>query len=387
MRILHTADWHLGTRVPHIGLDRSEEQDKVVKKIIEIVEKENIDVVIIAGDIFDNPTPSYQAEKIFYNFIASICGDLGKYLFVISGNHDSMEKVDTVSVFSRFFSVRGSQRFKHFYLGIQIENGLSNLVCDVDGISFIGIPFVPRYRYSKRYQEIFENILGQLLERTGSEVILFSHDTLEGVKYSETEIKYDDKVLKLFSIQKLAYFNKVRYWALGHIHKYQEIVKDKICYSGGIVQIDFGEAGQEKGVVIVSLESEGVKTKFLKIDQVREFRKFDACDRNCVEELLEKYKEGTQDFVKIVLKNEVGTSLVEELKNRITNLVLVKETHTIHSHTNVKQYEDMIGDPIETFKAYCKDNKKDLKEDEIEELRKIYDEIKSRGFYSTNPSI
>lgn len=387
MRILHTADWHLGTKVPHIGLDRSEELASIVRKIIEIVEREKIDVVIIAGDIFDNPTPSYQAEKIFYNFIASICGDLGKYLFVIAGNHDSMEKVDTVSVFSRFFSVRGSQRFKHFYLSSQIENSLSNLVCDVEGISFIGIPFVPRYRYSGIYQEIFEKLLVLLLEKAGSEVILFSHDTLEGVEYSETEIKYNDKALELFSIQKLAYFNKVRYWALGHIHKYQEIVKDKICYSGGIVQIDFGEAGQEKGVVIASLESEGVKTRFLKIDQVREFRKFYACDSNCVEELLEKYKEGTQDFVKIVLKNEVSTSLVEKLKNKIANLVLVKETHTSHSHTNVRQYEDIIGDPIETFKAYCKDNKKDLKEDEIEELRKIYDEIKSRGLDNISSSI
>lgn len=375
MRILHTADWHLGTKVPYIGLDRTDEQMRIVEKIVKIVEEKNVDVVIIAGDIFDNPTPSYQSEKIFYNFIASVCGDLKKYLFVISGNHDSMEKVDTVSVFSKFFNVNGSQMFKHFYLGGQIEKSLPNLICDVDGISFVGIPFVSRYRYSGRYQEIFELILGQLLERAGSEVVLFSHDTLEGVEYSGTEVEYSDKALNLVSIQKQADFDKVRYWALGHIHKYQEIVRNKIYYSGSIIQIDFGEEGQEKGVIIVDLDNYGVRTSFIPIHQERVFRKFDVLNNDYARKLADELK-GTKDFVKVVIKGGVEPSLVESLKDSVSNLVLVKETYTNSSSSNIKGYRGMIDDPIKTFLAYYKENYgQDLPNDELEELKKIYDEV------------
>ena len=85
MKILHTSDWHIGKRL--ISRERLDEQAEVLDEIVEICEREEIDLVLIAGDIFDTYTPSADAEELFYRKIKKVAGQ-DRAVLLISGNHD-----------------------------------------------------------------------------------------------------------------------------------------------------------------------------------------------------------------------------------------------------------------------------------------------------------
>ena len=91
MRILHTADWHLGKTIE--GRSRIEEQRAFLRDFAEIARRERADLVIVAGDIYDSPNPSAEAEKLFYQSLKEITQDGKRLILVIAGNHDSPERL------------------------------------------------------------------------------------------------------------------------------------------------------------------------------------------------------------------------------------------------------------------------------------------------------
>lgn len=373
MKILHTADWHLGVKVPQIGIERTQEQSKVIDRIRKVIYEEKIDIVIISGDIFDNPVPSIEAEKVFFEFLSDVAGDMGKYILLINGNHDSVEKIAMFNILSKRFN----NRLKSFSIKDSLSN--SELSLDLEGITFIGIPFIPKYRYSGEYSVIFEKILGDYLsEKSGDNVILFSHDTLKGATYSRTEVEFDDKTLDPESVMKMSGFKKVIYWGLGHIHKYQKI-NEKMYYSGSIIQIDFGERGQKKGVIIVSIENSYIlpKVEFREIQQEVELIQKEIIKEENVQEILDQKDIYNSNFVKLVIKKEISHSLIREIKEKIKNVIITNESTTYNKdNTNISKYKEVILDPIEMFKKYWKEEKKQkLSDKEIEKLKEIYQEI------------
>lgn len=97
MKILHTSDWHVGKRL--MGRERLDEQSEVLDEIAAICEKENIELVLIAGDVFDTYTPCAEAEELFYEKIKKIAG-AERAVLIISGNHDDGTRLCAVSPFS-----------------------------------------------------------------------------------------------------------------------------------------------------------------------------------------------------------------------------------------------------------------------------------------------
>ena len=91
MRILHTADWHLGKNLE--GHSRLDEQEQFLNNFIDIVKLNNIDMVIIAGDIYDSSNPPARAEKLFYDTLKKISNNGETLTLVISGNHDNPERL------------------------------------------------------------------------------------------------------------------------------------------------------------------------------------------------------------------------------------------------------------------------------------------------------
>ncbi len=91
MKIIHTSDWHIGKHLN--GFSRIEEQKKFIDEFIDIVEKEKIDIVVIAGDVYDVTTPSIEAEQLFYSSMKAIARDGETIVVVSAGNHDSAERL------------------------------------------------------------------------------------------------------------------------------------------------------------------------------------------------------------------------------------------------------------------------------------------------------
>ncbi len=103
MRILHTADWHLGKKLDHA--ERTDEHQDFLDWLIEKLNKENIDVLIVAGDIFDTGSPSNTALQQYYSFLSNVRNTCCKEVIIIGGNHDSMSTLDAPKELLRYFNV------------------------------------------------------------------------------------------------------------------------------------------------------------------------------------------------------------------------------------------------------------------------------------------
>ncbi|WP_300358638.1 exonuclease subunit SbcD [Fusobacterium sp.] len=103
MKILHTSDWHLGKKLD--GYERIEEQKKFLSDLLNIIENNDIDILIVAGDIYDSPNPPIEAERIYYDFVKKI-GNLKKCaVIIISGNHDSGKRLTVTRNIEKDFGI------------------------------------------------------------------------------------------------------------------------------------------------------------------------------------------------------------------------------------------------------------------------------------------
>lgn len=377
MKILHTSDWHLGAKIPYLGVDRTEEQEEILNRIKEKIEKDNIDVVMISGDIFDTPLPSVKAEKIFLKFIMDVAGDMGKKVLIINGNHDSIDKVDTFNILAKVLE----KRVKCFVCPDKISE--VELFTEVNGVIFIGIPFIPKYRFSGEYRNIFESILGFYLEKSRGDTVLFSHDIVTGAEYSGTEVKYDDKCLNLESIMRIGGSKRIVYWGLGHIHKHQKIVENRVYYSGSIIQLDFSEGGQDKGLITVSLADGQAKVNFHSLPQKYRLMQRVVKDDRDIETFLESTNEDDGSFVKLIVKNQVSFSLLEKLKIRRNVVIHLSFMPSSVDDVKISEIKEILNDPIETFIKYCKTENKEITEEEIRELKEIVEDIRFAQTHTT----
>ena len=95
MRILHTSDWHIGKKLKEH--DRTDEYRKFFDWLADIIASEKIDVLISAGDIFDNRNPSIESQEIYYSFLGKIAGNTCRHVVITAGNHDSAAFIDAPS--------------------------------------------------------------------------------------------------------------------------------------------------------------------------------------------------------------------------------------------------------------------------------------------------
>ena len=103
MKILHTSDWHIGKRL--MGRERLDEQSLVLDEIIEVCEREKVELVLIAGDIFDTYTPAAEAENLFFDKIKRVAG-ADRAVLIISGNHDDGVRLSAVAPISEVTAIR-----------------------------------------------------------------------------------------------------------------------------------------------------------------------------------------------------------------------------------------------------------------------------------------
>jgi exonuclease SbcD len=210
MRLLHTSDWHLGKRL--FKLDRAQEHGLFLEWLIEIIKQKEIDILLIAGDVFDTPTPPHQALETFYNFLHRVSTETKTQTLIIAGNHDSGLLLEAPSKILAPHRVKvwGKLSEKQEDHWIRIGN------IDICAIPFFrsfellpqgeGDALLALKSYLSRQREGMQLLmlhhLAGIYEAAGSEQVI----TLSGVDSIPSEI------LKTFD-----------YVALGHIHKPQKI--------------------------------------------------------------------------------------------------------------------------------------------------------------------
>ena len=271
MRILHTADLHLGRQF--MGLSLEEDHDAILSQILETLVAERADVLVIAGDVFDRASPPNSSIRQFNRFLKRVADETEAAVVMISGNHDSGDRIEAMSVFSTASRVlvRGIADAVETPLVLRDEHG---------EIAFSALPF--SYEYAAR--EVFEDegisapadvIAAQISAARaqvpkGARWVVVAHAFVAGGAVGETE----RALTRVGGIETVPanVFNGVDYVALGHLHKPQEVGAPHIRYSGAPLAYGFDEAGNEKSMTIVDLKAEGVEIRivpFLPIRQVR----------------------------------------------------------------------------------------------------------------------
>lgn len=268
MKIIHTADWHLGQTL--FGADRTREHLHFLEWLLSTVRNERPDVLLIAGDVFDSSNPSASAEHLLWNFLDQVTQENPAMRVILtSGNHDSGSRLQAPAGVMRRIGVQVRGRLEHDEKGRPM---LEDLMIPVnakgnpeDQAVILAMPFlhVDDYEQTERPMEGMKQLYRELIKEgerrfKGVPQILTAHFFAVGSSFSTPE-KDDFVVVGGQNAMDASEFSSpVAYTALGHIHKAQTVGgKDNIRYCGSALPMSFTEKSYTHGVNLVEIDSEG----------------------------------------------------------------------------------------------------------------------------------
>ncbi len=276
MRILHTSDWHLGKNLEHIS--RIEEQREFIEYLCTAAEAQNIDLVLVAGDIYDTYNPSAAAEELFYDAIDRLNNRGKRAVLVIAGNHDNPERLCAASPLAYkngiiLLGYPGSDAalYKAKSGSIMIiDSGPGWLELCVPGCGHTAVIITLPYPSESRLEELLSGSADEaILQKAYSEKIgsiltslslkfridtvnlIVGHLFLRGGKESESERTL--QVGGALTVNPDIFPDNAHYAALGHLHRPQEM-RNSPCptfYSGSPLAYSFSEAGHSKAVYVI----------------------------------------------------------------------------------------------------------------------------------------
>ncbi|AMV71633.1 exonuclease SbcCD subunit D [Desulfuromonas carbonis] len=257
MRILHTSDWHLGRQFHNVSL--LDDQRYALEQVLEIIRARQVDVVLVAGDIYDRSVPPAAAVELLDWAVHAICHELKVPLILIAGNHDGPQRL---AFGSRQLAAAG------LHVAGPLRHELEPVVLARVGVEIAFYPLP--YAEPATVRQVFEvevsshdQAMAFLLEKvrrhngSGRPCVVIGHCFLAGGVVSESE-----RPLALGGADQVApeHFRPFAYAALGHLHGPQQRGAAHVRYSGSLLKYSFSEERQRKGVTLVELDAAGKAT-------------------------------------------------------------------------------------------------------------------------------
>ncbi len=260
VRILHTADWHVGRSIArHSRLD---EHRAVLGEIVEAAARLRPDVAVVAGDVFEQHNPSPDAERVAFRALADLAQAAGRVV-VVAGNHDSPRRFQALAPLAEAARVT--------VIG-DLSRSLGDLTVEVEGagggrVQLVCLPWVPEHRFLRgelvvaksgpedTYADRMEALIGLVLDETRREGVpqvlvghLFVSDSLLGGG------ERDLTVGQTYAVPGQAIPPSVPYAALGHVHRGQQAPgAASAWYAGSPLALDFGEHSDRKGILLAEV--------------------------------------------------------------------------------------------------------------------------------------
>jgi exonuclease SbcD len=382
MKIFHLSDLHIGLKL--YNRDLLEDQKYVFDQIIKYAKEEAPDVILIAGDIYDKAVPSAEAVEVFDDFIAELANETISTVMTISGNHDSAPRVDTYR--------RVLAKQKLFMIGkppVMPDEYIEKVTLNDEfgPVNFYLLPFVKPSMVklitgtdadgrNLSYNEAMHALIARESIDPDERNVFVSHQfylpvgkTADDVERMESEIRTVGNIDEI-SADVLAPFD---YAALGHIHKPMTVGDDRFRYSGTPMPYSVSEAGQKKGVVMVTLREKGSAPSItvLPLEPLHEVRVIE----DTLEEIL---KQGCDDYVTAVLTDKVEFDIFDmqaRLRAAFPNLLEIRRVNTQRADYSRKIQADEELDPYELCCSFLKD----IDEDSLAIIRDIINSIESSG--------
>lgn len=324
MRILHTADWHVGRSIR--GRPRDDEHRQVLSEIAEVAEEERVDLVVIAGDIFDVASPGPISEEIVYQALLDLAAVAP--VLMVAGNHDHPERLRAVAPLLRLGRITVGTRIRPPEEGgVEILPELGVKVALVPFIGKRGIIGVeqllklPSGELQTEFAVRVRRIIEKLCEGMGTDTInlAIGHLMVAGGTAGGGE-----RFAHLFdyAIPAAAFPSHLSYVALGHLHRAQRMpYAAPVWYSGSPLQLDFGEEDQQKAVLVVLVEP-GLPAEVV-VHPLRSGRRLRTL-RGSIDQLSELTDEVGDDFLRIELEEPGRVGLADQVRELFPGAVEIR---------------------------------------------------------------
>lgn len=383
MKFFHLSDLHIGLKL--MNRDLREDQEYILRQIVETACREQPDAVLIAGDIYDKAVPSAEAVEIFDGFIAELSGALPRAaIMMISGNHDSAPRVNCFrNILSRqnlYMVGQPPQREDEYIEKVTLEDKYG-------AVNFYLLPFVKpsMVKMAVGTDENGNNLsyndtVRRLIEREGIDEtqrnVLVSHQFYLpfGKKAEEVE-RMDSEIRTVGNIDQVSaeILELFDYGALGHIHKPMKVGKDCYRYCGTPLACSISEAGQQKGIVMVEMGKKGetANISVLTLTPLRQIRVI----RGSLQEVL---AEKCEDYVSVILTDKVDLDVID-MQDRLRHafpylLEIRRENQRKAEYTGELEAAGKILNPYElccSFLTELDEEEKAILQDVIHTVKEV----------------
>lgn len=301
MRLIHTADWHLG-RLFH-GVHLTEDQAYVLDQFVDLVKDQRPDAILIAGDVYDRAVPPPEAVRLLNDTLSQIVIGLGVRVILIAGNHDSPERLD--------FGARLMEERGLHIAGVLGPNSTAVTLEDRHGpVKLYALPYaepaIVRHRIENPAIVTHNEAMTALTQRVraahsqGLRSIIMAHAFVMGGEESESERPLSVGGTGAVDV---ACFDGFDYVALGHLHRPQRAGSNRVRYSGSLLKYSFSEANHAKSVQVVEMDESGTcRAESIGLTPRRDIRRIEGL----LSDLLEGPGPGEshEDYVMVTLLDE-----------------------------------------------------------------------------------
>ena len=374
MRILHLSDLHLGKRVNEFSM--LEDQEYILMKIINIIDETKPDAVVIAGDVYDKTIPPVEAVELFDDFLVRLAKRKIN-VFVISGNHDSAERISFGGRLMENSGVFMSPVYQGTVDPVVLNDEYGELCIYL--LPFIKPAHVRRFYPDQditSYNDALQTALDAMHIDTDQRNVLVTHQFVTGAMTSDSEelsVGGTDHV-------DVSVFDGFDYVALGHLHRAQKCGKETVRYSGTPLKYSFSEANDHKSVTLIDFYEKGnVNIQLIPLVPKRDLVEL----KGSYEELtLKSFYENTtytNDYVHITLTDEQDiVDVLMKLRVIYKNIMkLDYDNHRTRHHAQINGTMDVKSKShFEHFSDFYEmQNGQALNDDQISFVKEIMDEI------------
>lgn len=378
MRILHTADWHLGRVFHRVNL--IDDQRYVLDQLVEHVRAHHVDVVLIAGDVYDRSLPPAEAVQMLDEVLAELVLGCDVHVLLVAGNHDSMTRLGFGSRLLR------GQRL-HIFGRPQAEPEPVLLADEHGEVAFFGVP----YPEPSIVRELLDDdevrdhhaamlALAQAARRrcpARTRSVLVTHADVQGATASESE-----RALSINRPQAVGHgaFEGFDYVALGHLHRPQAS-GPAIHFSGSILPYSFSEAADDKSVKLVELGAAGAPVKVRSLPLAPRHRVRSIEGRFAEILAAAEHDGGREDYLRIRLLDEGPLfETVTRLRQAYPNVLEIERAALAAASTTSSAPPARRGDDeLAQFSAFFEHATGDTLDDELRaELMEVISELRGR---------
>lgn len=383
MKIIHLSDLHIGKQLN--GYSLKENQQKILRQAVDVIRKEQPDVILLCGDIYDKAVPSGEAFAVFNQFLNDL-NSLERQIpvLIIAGNHDSPQRLSFAS---------GFLEKHHIYMSVlppqKPEERLKKIVVEDEfgPVNFYLLPFMkPGYvrgLFEKEgakdipgtYEEAVRAVLARETVNPKERNVILSHQFYTS-KSGEPETCGSEQVsLSVGGVDKIdvSVLDEFDYAALGHLHKAQQSGRREARYCGTLLKYSVSEEKHKKSITLVTMEEKGkpVIMKEIPVTGIQDVRR----EKGSLEEILSRVTENNRhDFVSVTITdNQEPYHFREKLQENFDFLLEIKVDN---ERTRKRLEETACQAPLSTpFEAFCSFYetvcRQPLTEEEEKEIKKV----------------